>query len=105
MQCRSPPITLLRVLRIVCVQLFVTLWYLKIEAIGFEAIAYQRVVNYFSTVSCYSETSMGTGLDKSIRFLFSLNLRLVLVSLQLGCRNVRIIAYSRPVTLYSAIFS
>jgi hypothetical protein len=36
-----------------------------------EAIAY-----FFSTVSSCSETSMVTGLDKSMLFLFSLNLRL-----------------------------
>jgi hypothetical protein len=39
---------------------------LKLEAIGFEAITY----NYFSTISCCSETSMGTDLNKSMRFYF-----------------------------------
>ena len=47
-----------------------------IVIIGFEAIAYLHVVKYFITVSPCSETSMGTGLDKSIRLFFSLNLRL-----------------------------
>ena len=41
---------------------------LKLEAIGFEAIALPAVVNNFSSVSHVSETSMGTGLDKSMRF-------------------------------------